>query len=221
VIHGLGVKMIKKFHAPSTALLVTTQSMSDQLLAWGIEAPIFPFTRGIDTDLFYPGKKNLFSELPKPVALYVGRLAIEKNIEEFLAMPWEGSKVIVGHGPDQDMLAKKYPQTIFVGKKTGKDLADHYRSADVFVFPSTTDTFGIVLIEALACGLPVAAHDAIGPRDVVTNETLGVLDKDLAKAAIKAMKKNCAQERFDYIKENYTWDKAAEQFLTAKYKTLE
>ena len=221
VIHRLGVKMIRKFHAPSTAMLVTTKSMSDQLQQWGIKTPIFPFTRGIDTALFHPGKKKLFDDLTKPVALYVGRLAIEKNIEEFLSMPWQGSKVIVGHGPDKEMLQKKYPSAYFVGKKFGEELADHYRSADVFVFPSTTDTFGIVLIEALACGLPIAAHDAIGPRDVVVNDKLGALDNNLEKAAEQAMKKGCAQERHDYIKENYTWEKAAEQFLTAKYKTLE
>ena len=122
---------------------------------------------------------------------------------------------------NKEMLQKKYPSAYFVGKKFGEELADHYRSADVFVFPSTTDTFGIVLIEALACGLPIAAHDAIGPRDVVVNDKLGALDNNLEKAAEQAMKKGCAQERHDYIKENYTWEKAAEQFLTAKYKTLE
>lgn len=218
-IHGLGIKFIKKFHEASNSLLVTTESMANELKGWGIKPPIQKFTRGIDANIFHIGAQNLFSDLPRPIAVYVGRLAIEKNVEEFLEMDWQGSKVVVGHGPDEEMLRKKYPHAHFMGKKTGRELADHYRSADVFVFPSRTDTFGMVLIEALACGLPVAAHDVIGPQDVIIHHGLGFLREDLSQAAQKAMKKGSAVERNRYVNENYTWEKATEQFLKATSKT--
>lgn len=214
-VHRLGINLIKKFHAPSSGLFVTTQSMTDTLLEWGVKAPIKKLTRGIDTGLFYHGEKNLFHDLPRPVAIYVGRLAIEKSVEEFLAMPWEGSKVIVGHGPDEQELKNNFPDAHFMGKKTGKELADHYRSADVFVFPSRTDTFGIVLIEALACGLPVAAHDVIGPKDVVEEPFLGELSEDLSAAAVQALHNGTPEQRNKFVTENYTWEKAMEQFLEA------
>ena len=123
--------------------------------------------------------------------------------------------MIVGDGPSRKSLSKKYPDAVFAGKKVGKELADHYRSADIFVFPSKTDTFGIVLIEALACGLPVAAYPVIGPRDIITEPFMGVLDNDLSTAAQKALENGTAEERLAHIKEHYTWDKAAHQFLNA------
>jgi len=219
--HKMGVNLIKKFHAPSTSLLVTTDSMADELQEWGIKTLIQKFTRGIDTSLFHPGEQNLFQDIPRPVALYVGRLAIEKSIEDFLEMKWHGSKVIVGHGPDQEMLRKKYPKALFVGKKTGKELADHYRSADIFAFPSRTDTFGIVLIEALACGLPIAAYDVIGPRDVVTHDGLGILNDDLSQAATQALEQDFTKDqRHQHVNDNYSWQKAMEQFLKASEDTL-
>lgn len=218
-VHKLGVNIIKKFHAPSTSILVTTQSMTETLRSWEINAPIDPLTRGIDHDLFYTGEKNLFKDLPRPIAIYVGRLAVEKSVEEFLDMPWEGSKVVVGHGPDADMLKKNYPDAHFMGKKTGKELADHYRSSDVFVFPSRTDTFGIVIIEALACGLPVAAHNVTGPCDIVTEDYLGYLDEDLALAAKQAIKKGTPEQRSSFVNDNYSWEKAAKQFVDALSKT--
>ena len=218
--HKLCVDIIRKFHEPSGALLITTKSMTEQLKAWDIKTPIYPFTRGIDTSLFYVGDGNLFADLPKPVALYVGRLAIEKNIEEFLEMDWHGSKVVVGHGPDEDMLKHKYPDAIFTGKKTGKELGDHYRSADVFIFPSYTDTFGIVLIEALACGLPVAAHDVIGPRDVITEDMLGALDENLTVAANKALEQTDKQARHNHVVTHYTWETAMKQFMFATEQAI-
>ena len=121
-------------------------------------------SRGIDTNLFYPGEKTILQNLKKPIALYVGRIAIEKNLEDFLDMKWDGTKVLVGDGPIRTKLQKEYPDAVFAGTKQGKDLSDYYRSSDVFVFPSRTDTFGIVLIEALACGLPVAGYDVTGPE---------------------------------------------------------
>ncbi len=212
-VFRLGVSIIKAFHAPTSTLFVTTKSMTEELKSWGITASIQPLTRGIDTDLFHVGDSNLFTNLKRPVALYVGRLAIEKSVEEFLEMPWDGSKVVVGHGPDERMLRDKFPRAYFVGKKTGKELADHYRSADVFTFPSRTDTFGIVLIEALACGLPVAAHNVIGPRDVIIEKALGALDEDLQMACKNALKQGTKHERYQHVVSHYTWEKAAQQFL--------
>jgi len=220
-VHQIGVNIMKHFHSTSTALLITTGSMAEELRGWGFSAPIQPFTRGIDTDLFYPGESDALSKYKEPIALYVGRLAIEKSVEEFLEMPWDGTKIIVGHGPDEDMLRKKYPDGVFMGKKVGKELADIYRAADIFVFPSRTDTFGIVVIEALACGLPVVAHDVIGPRDILVDERLGVLDEDLETAAQKALGlKDDKEYRHQFVIQHYSWDKAAEQFLKATSKTI-
>ena len=214
-VRNIGKKFIKKFHTPSSALLVSTQSMRDELTRWGVKTPIFPFTKGVDLSVFCPGKKPFFQNLKQPVALYVGRLAIEKNIKNFLKMDWSGSKIVVGHGPDANLLLKKYPNVLFTGKKTGKNLVEYYRAADVFVFPSTTDTFGMVLIEALACGIPVAAYNVTGPRDIITDPKLGCLDDNLATAAQKTMTEGTAQDRFNHVKENYSWALAADDFLKA------
>ena len=184
VTHKMGVNFIKKFHSPATAILTGTKSMKEQLQQWGIAPPIRTYTRGVDLDLFQCGEKTLFHDLPKPVALYVGRIAIEKNIEEFLQMPWQGSKVIVGHGPDLDMLKSKYPAAHFTGKKTGAELAAHY-------------------------------HDAIGPRDIVTNKILGCLHADLSTAAQQALLHGSAEQRRNHVINTYSWELAAQQFLSA------
>jgi hypothetical protein len=143
-------------------MLIATQSLENELKAWGFETPMHRLTRGVHLDIFRPGEPELFHDLPRPIALFVGRVAIEKNLEAFLGMHWEGSKVVVGDGPDLPELRKKYPDAHFTGKKEGHDLGAHYRSADIFVFPSRTDTFGMVLIEALGAGLPVAAYNVTG-----------------------------------------------------------
>lgn len=214
-VHKIAIRIVRKFHQSSSALMTSTKSLEDQLLKWHFKTPIKPLSRGVNFDIFYPGEKTKLQELKSPIALYVGRIAIEKNLEAFLDMPWDGSKVIVGDGPIRADLEKKYPDTLFTGKKTGKQLADYYRSSDVFVFPSKTDTFGIVLIEALACGLPIAAYDVMGPKDIVISEALGILDDDLARAAKTAIKKAnptfCAQ----YVKETYSWKTAGKQFIDA------
>lgn len=220
-VRRLAIGVIQKFHNKAAGVLVTTKSISRQLKQWGITAPLYPFTRGVDEAIFKLRAESLFEDLPRPIALYVGRLAVEKNIEEFLDMPWEGSKVVVGSGPQGEELRKAYPHVYFMGKKTGKDLAAHYQSADVFVFPSRTDTFGIVLIEALACGLPIAAHYVSGPRDVVVNKTLGALDKDLSSAALAALSAGTKEERNAHVKEYYTWSIATAQFLDAQKLTLD
>jgi glycosyltransferase involved in cell wall biosynthesis len=175
----------------------------------------------VRTDIFHPGPRTLFTDLPRPVALFVGRVAIEKNIRAFLDMPWPGSKVVVGGGPDFDMLSQSYPDVHFAGMRRGNDLADHYRSADVFVFPSRTETFGIVLIEAMACGLPIAGYPVTGPVDVVTDPVLGSIDSDLEKAAHGALNApgNTAA-RFAHLEKHYTWPVAMSQFLEGQAKAV-
>ncbi|MGB4106491.1 MAG: glycosyltransferase family 1 protein [Alphaproteobacteria bacterium] len=214
--YWLARRFVRWFHAPAGAVLVATPSLETQLKGWGFKIPMLRFSRGANLDLFSPGEKTLFHNMKYPVALYVGRIAIEKNLEAFLSMDWQGSKVLVGEGPSLDYLKSKYPDAHFIGKKTGRDLAECYRSADVFVFPSRTDTFGIVLVEALASGLPVAGYNVTGPRDIVTESFLGALhDSDLGLAARTALKNGDPDKRSRHVRENYTWQNAARQFLDA------
>ncbi len=213
-VRKAGIAFIRWFHSISSCVFVATQSLENCLRGWGFIAPLKRMTRGINHDVFFAGEKTLFGDLPKPVALYVGRVAVEKNLEAFLGMEWSGSKVIVGGGPDEAMLKEKYPDAHFAGMKSGKELADHYRSSDIFVFPSKTDTFGMVLIEAMACGLPIAAYPVTGPVDIVTQDFLGALDEDLGKAAAGALNApKTAEDRARFARENYSWRKATHQFL--------
>ena len=213
--HALALNIVRNFHSKSSAMMVATQSLEDTLIEWGFKNPIHRLTRGADLNLFQPGEKTKYKDLKKPVAVYVGRVAIEKSIEDFLSMEWKGSKVVVGHGPSEEELKQQYPDAVFVGKKTGEDLAAHYRSADVFVLPSRTDTFGMVLVEALASGLPVAAYDVTGPKDIITEDYLGVLDEDLGKAAKQAIKQGTPEQRAKHVKNYYTWENVARQYEDA------
>lgn len=212
--HALCQKLVKHFHKDSQAIFIATQSLEDELKSWGFKTPMLRLTRGANFDLFYPGEKTLFQNLPKPVALYVGRVAIEKNIEAFLDMPWQGSKVVVGDGPSLKILKEKYPNAHFTGTQNGEDLAAHYRSADLFVFPSRTDTFGMVLVEALASGVPIAAYNVTGPKDIVTESFLGVLhDTDLEQAAKDALNvPGTPQDRTEHVRRNYSWHVVGKQF---------
>ncbi len=213
-VHKRAIKIVKDFHAPSSTIFVVSKTLETQLKDWGFSSPMKYLTRGVDFSIFYPDETNILKDFKKPIALYVGRIAIEKNLGAFLDMPWSGSKIIVGDGPIRHNLEKKYPDAIFVGKKTGKELADYYRSSDVFVFPSKTDTFGIVLIEALACGLPIAAYNVTGPKDIIVNDKLGILTEDnLEQAATKAMQGNYKKERVKYVQDNYNWHTAGKQFI--------
>ncbi len=215
-VHELAKKLIRHFHSPSKAMMVATQSLEDELKSWDFKTPMHRLSRGANLEQFYPGEKTEYKDLKRPVAVYVGRVAIEKNLEEFLKMDWDGSKVVVGDGPSKAALSKKYPDAVFVGKKVGAELAAHYRSADLFAFPSRTDTFGIVLIEALASGLPVAAYNVTGPKDIITEKFLGALhENDLGAAAREAMKHGTPQQRADHVKALYTWENAGKQFETA------
>ena len=179
------------FHGAAERTLVPTPGVKSELESKGFNPEkLIVWTRGVDCDLFHPRPKRLFepfSDLPRPIFLYCGRVAREKNIGAFLEMQVDGSKVVVGDGPERGALERRYRGTRFVGYKYGKELAEQFAGADVFVFPSRTDTFGIVMLEAMACGLPVAAFPVTGPIDVVRDGITGILGDDLAEAATRAL----------------------------------
>jgi glycosyltransferase involved in cell wall biosynthesis len=177
--------LMRWFHAAGERCMVSTQSMQDELALRGFRN-LVRWRRGVDTALFRPCDKS-FLNLPRPIAAYVGRVAVEKNLEAFLGMEWEGSKLVIGDGPERARLQARYPHAVFVGFQHGDRLASHLGAADVMVFPSLTDTFGLVNLEALACGVPVAAYPVTGPRDVIEDGLTGALDWDLAKAARRAL----------------------------------
>ena len=203
-----GYSFQRRFHNAAAAIFVATQSVEDDLKARGFER-MMRWTRGVDVDLFRPRNVRLFGE--KPVFLYVGRVAVEKNIKAFLDLDLPGRKVVVGSGPQAAELERRYPEVLFTGPKEGEALAEAYASADVFVFPSLTDTFGLVLLEALACGVPVAAYPVCGPKDVITDPTAGVLDADLQAAALKALTLDREAARAHAL--NYSWENSAREFV--------
>ncbi|MFZ4746370.1 MAG: glycosyltransferase family 4 protein [Sphingomonas sp.] len=201
------------FHSASSAVLVSTPSVREGLCTHGIEHSV-PWSRGVDLDAFSPDATAhpAFADLPRPIQLYVGRVAIEKNIEAFLASSHPGTKVVVGDGPARAMLAARYPDAVFLGALSGTALAGSYAGADVFVFPSRTDTFGLVMIEALASGTPVAAFPVSGPIDIVTPAT-GALDEDLEAAIAAALTRSRADCAL--YGRTYTWAASAMQFVSA------
>jgi glycosyltransferase involved in cell wall biosynthesis len=202
-------RYLRKFHGAASRTFVPTLSQKCRLQERGFDNVVI-WGRGVDTDIFQPGD-DIFPDLPRPMFLTAGRVAVEKNIRVFLDMKLPGSKVVVGDGPDLQQLRKLYPQVIFTGYKFGTDLARHIASADVFVFPSMTDTFGIVLLEAMACGVPVAAYPVTGPRDVVIHGTTGMLGQDLQQAAIAAL--DLAPDKcIEFAKRN-SWTKCTATFL--------
>lgn len=203
-----GYAGLRWFHRPSRAIMVATPSLETDLRLRGFQH-IRRWTRGIDTELFHPREKDALNN-KRPIFLYVGRVAVEKNIEEFLRLDLPGTKVVVGDGPQRKDLEKKYPQTVFLGLKEGEKLAQIYAAADVFVFPSRTDTFGLVLLEALACGVPVAAYPVTGPLDVIGDSPVGVLDENLKAAAINALDIDPTTCR-EYAM-SYSWATSATQF---------
>jgi len=211
-VKSMAINMIRRFHKKSSAMMVATQSLEDELRSWGFKNPMKRLLRGAKLDLFHPGEKTLFKDKEGPVMLFVGRIAVEKNLEAFLELDIPGTKVLVGEGPSKEKLMKKYPDAIFPGKKEGKELAEYYRSSDLFVFPSKTDTFGIVLIEALASGIPVAAYNVTGPKDIITKPELGVLDDNLQIAIEKALKLDNPEARIAHVRDHYTWENVAENF---------
>jgi glycosyltransferase involved in cell wall biosynthesis len=176
---------LRRFHAGAVRCMVSTASLRAELAARGFENLAF-WRRGVDTEVFKPGPKD-FLDLPRPIAAYVGRVAVEKNIEAFLSMPWRGSKIVVGDGPERVRLERLYPEAAFAGYRFGNDLVCHLAAADVMVFPSRTDTFGLVNLESMACGVPVAAYPVTGPIDVIMDGITGALDTDLGQAALRAL----------------------------------
>jgi glycosyltransferase involved in cell wall biosynthesis len=207
---GLTYAHLRRFHGAAARTLVATPSMQRQLESRGFRN-LALWSRGVDTGLFRPQAKG-FLELPRPLWLYFGRVAVEKGIEDFLALDVPGSKLVVGGGPAEAELRARYPEAVFAGFRFGEELARVVASADVFVFPSRTDTFGLVLLEAMACGVPVAAYPVTGPVDVVVNGVTGVLDANLRTAALAALKLDPDACRAHALR--YTWQAATGQFLS-------
>jgi glycosyltransferase involved in cell wall biosynthesis len=199
---------MRRFHGPAKAVMVGTHDIGSRLAARGF-ANLALWSRGVDTGLFRPGER---SALPgqRPVFLYVGRVAVEKNIAAFLSLPLPGTKWVVGDGPARVELERRFPAARFFGMKTGEELAWHYQQADAFVFPSRTDTFGLVLIEAMACGTPVAAFPVSGPIDVVRDPAAGVLADDLANAATRALQLD--RDAVCRYGQTFSWTAATRQF---------
>jgi glycosyltransferase involved in cell wall biosynthesis len=207
---AVGYAIMRWFHRPSSGVMVATQTIRDDLEGRGF-VNVRPWSRGVDTELFRPDHEPAL-DLPRPVYLYVGRVAVEKNLEAFLEVPLtRGSKLVVGDGPALARLEAKNPDVHFAGARHGIELARHYACGDVFVFPSRTDTFGLVLLEALASGLPVAAYPVPGPLDVIGDSGCGVLDHDLGRAMALALaipRARCLEHAG-----RFSWRRCAEQFL--------
>ncbi len=210
---GLTYSALRRFHNAGQGVLVATASMRDALeqrdfrnvMLWG---------RGVDLAGFHPGvEAHRYAGLPRPIFLSVGRLAPEKNLEAFLSLPLPGTKVVIGDGPAAESLQVRFPAAVFLGGKSHAELPAFYAGADVFVFPSRTDTFGLVLIEALACGLPVAALPAPGPLDVLDGSSAGVIDVDLEAAALAALAIDRAACRRHA--ERFTWARATDEFMAS------
>jgi glycosyltransferase involved in cell wall biosynthesis len=200
---------LKAFHGASAGLMVAAPSLQRDLAQRGFRN-IRAWTRGVDTDLFHPRSDRLFGQ-DGPVFLYVGRVSREKNIEAFLSAELPGIKAVVGDGPHLRTLTERFPGVHFMGRRTGNDLACLFASADVFVFPSRTDSFGLVILEALASGLPVAAYPVTGPLDILEDGVSGAIDTDIARAALRALSLSRTDARRRAL--DFTWRRTAEMFL--------
>ena len=214
---GLPVRPIyawmRRFHGAGQGTMVATQSLREELSARGF-GNIRSWSRGVDLDLFKPYPRDEFAHFPGPIFAYIGRVAVEKNIQAFLDLDLPGSKVVVGGGPQSASLQQAYPDVTFTGPRYGEALARAYAGADVLVFPSRTDTFGLVILEALACGTPVAAFPVTGPKDVLTGSAgkVGSLHQDLRLAALGALTADRAACRTHA--ERFSWRACAEIFLS-------
>jgi glycosyltransferase involved in cell wall biosynthesis len=208
---SMGYAFMRWFHKPSGRVMVATPTMRADLEKHGFRN-ISPWSRGVDTELFRPDLAPIFDpSWTRPIFVYVGRVAVEKNIEAFLATDLPGTKVVVGDGPSRVELEKQYADAKFVGAKFGEELARCYSDADVFVFPSLTDTFGLVILEAMACGTPVAAYPAPGPIDIIPGSGAGAVDEDLRKACLDCLKIDRASVR--KYAEQFSWRASAEEFV--------
>jgi glycosyltransferase involved in cell wall biosynthesis len=204
-------RFLRWFHNGGSSLMVATPSLEADLLARGFRGPVRRWSRGVELTLFRPRPK-VDPGYPRPVLLYAGRVSAEKGVADFLALDTPGTKVVVGDGPARAELEKRFPAAKFLGYRRGEQLAECYSQADLFVFPSKTDTFGLVMIEALASGLPVAAYPVTGPVDIVTRPELGALADDLGEAVRRALRTGdpgaCVAEG-----RRYTWEACTGQFL--------
>lgn len=207
--------IIRRFHRPSAHIMVATETIRQELREQGL-TQLRHWSRGVDIETFLPdhAPPDIYFQLERPIQLYVGRVAVEKNIEAFLANTHAGSKVVVGDGPALARLREKFPDAHFLGRRSGAELAACYAGADVFVFPSRTDTFGLVMIEALACGTPVAAYPVPGPLDVLDPQS-GAMNgriEDAIAAALRLSRADCLVRG-----RSFSWDVSTDQFLEALY----
>ncbi|WP_213769588.1 glycosyltransferase family 1 protein [Bradyrhizobium sp. dw_78] len=206
---SVGYAVLRHFHDAAAMTMVATASLKQELAARGFRKLGF-WTRGVDTDLFRPDEPATL-DLPRPIFMTMGRVAVEKNLDAFLSLDLPGSKVVIGDGPQRTELERRYPDVKFLGEKTGKDLSSHLAAADVFVFPSLTDTFGVVQLEALACGTPVAAFPVTGPLDVIADHPIGALDTNLRDACLRAL--GMSRETCRSFALERSWENSARQFI--------
>lgn len=206
----LSYAYMRRFHNSASVTMVATSSLETELHARGF-TNLKRWGRGVDIDLFKPQNESCFTG-DRPIAVYLGRVAVEKNIKAYLDLDIRASKYVIGDGPEMNILKEQYPDTRFVGYKTGKDLVAHLASADVMVFPSLTDTFGLVLLEAMACGVPVAAYPVTGPKDIIENGVNGWVDDNLAYAVEQAL--GVSPEMCKSYAERHSWERATNQFVS-------
>jgi glycosyltransferase involved in cell wall biosynthesis len=200
---------LRRFHAAAAVTMVSTPSLAAELTERGF-TNLGMWTRGVDTELFSPHRAAAL-DLPRPIFVSVGRVAVEKNLEAFLSLDLPGSKVVIGAGPQEAELRRRFPDARFLGLLENGNLAAHLAAADVFVFPSLTDTFGVVQLEALACGVPVAAYPVMGPKDVIGNNPVGVLNDDLRVACLEALQ--IPREACRAFALSRSWENSARQFI--------
>lgn len=213
-----GYAYMRWFHRPSGRVMVATPSFREELESRGFRN-LSPWTRGVDTELFRPRERRAdgtwaptpLDGLPRPIFLNVGRVAVEKNIEAFVELDLPGSKVVVGDGPSLEELTARYPEVLFTGARFGEELASYFAAADVFVFPSLTDTFGLVMLEAMATGSPVAGFPVAGPIDLLPGSGAGAVSEDLRTACLECLK--CDRTVVRAYAETFSWHAAAEEFV--------
>jgi glycosyltransferase involved in cell wall biosynthesis len=206
---SLSYAVLRRFHGSAALTMVSTLSLMEELHARGFRN-LRMWTRGVDTGLFAPERVAQL-DLLRPIFLTAGRVAVEKNLEAFLSLDLPGSKVVIGDGPQETELRRRFPDARFLGLREGSELAGLIAAADVFVFPSRTDTFGVVQLEALACGVPVAAFPVTGPKDVIGGHPVGVLDEDLRAACLGAL--NVSRKACRAFALTRSWTASARQFI--------
>ena len=204
-----GYAVMRHFHNAAAVTMVATHSLRQELAGRGF-TKLGAWTRGVDTKLFNPDNPAKL-DFPRPIFMTVGRVAVEKNLQAFLSLDLPGTKVVIGDGPQKAELERRCPDAKFLGEKKGEDLTSHVAAADVFVFPSLTDTFGVVQLEALACGTPVAAFPVTGPIDVIADHPVGALDHDLRAASLRAL--TMSRETCRSFALERSWENCARQFI--------